>query len=197
MSDRLILLDIPGVLYSASSTTRLGGTPDSGTLKDVRFFDPVALGFIRRLFGLAGARVVVSDHWRRGIPAAILQQLDLQVEDMMPPAPGGFGAEIAAYFAKRPAPSAYVILSAAPGTMLPQQLAHLVSVDPAQGLTPDGFRRALDVLGVGCPSGMCLDVQPHPELAARLRQLQQLARLAPERFGPAAPAAAPAVLFHS
>jgi len=183
MSERLILLDIPGVLYSASSAARLGGTPDSGTLKDVRFFDPLALGFIRRLFGLAGARVVVSDAWRRGVPAAILQQLDLQIEGMMPPVAGGLGAEIAAYFAKRPAPQSYVILTASSETLRPEQLPHLVHVDPDQGLTPAGFRRALDLLGVGCPSGMCLDVQPQPELAARLRQLQRLARLAPQRFG--------------
>ena len=82
------------------------------------------------------------------------------------------------------------------GQLQPQQLRIWSAWIPRKA-DPDGFRRALDVLGVGCPSGMSLDVQPHPELAERLRQLQQLARLAPERFGPAAPAAAPATLFHS
>ena len=61
MSERLIMLDVPGVLYSSRSEARLGGIPDTGTLRDVRFFDPVALGFVRRLFGLAGARVVISE----------------------------------------------------------------------------------------------------------------------------------------
>ena len=61
MSERLIMLDVPGVLYSDRSATRLGGTPNTGTLRDVRYFDPIALGYLRRLFGIAGARVVVSD----------------------------------------------------------------------------------------------------------------------------------------
>ncbi len=153
MSERLIMLDVPGVLYSDRSAARLGGTPTSGTLRDVRFFDPIALGFLRRLFGIAGARVVVSDAWRRGTPAAILQQLDLQVEGMTPRVAGGHGAEIDAWFAQRAAPGSWVILStAAPASMTEAQRRHLVQVNPAEGLTVENFRQALDILGVACPS---------------------------------------------
>ncbi|MGO4764282.1 HAD domain-containing protein [Cupriavidus sp. 2KB_3] len=192
MSERLIMLDVPGVLYSDRSAARLGGTPTSGTLRDVRFFDPIALGFLRRLFGIAGARVVVSDAWRRGTPAAILQQLDLQVEGMTPRVAGGHGAEIDAWFTQRAAPGSWVILStAAPSSMTAAQRRHLVQVNPAEGLTVENFRQALDILGVACPSTVTPDSRVEPGLQAKLRHLQQLAREAPERFMPA-PAAAEA-----
>lgn len=190
MSERLIMLDVPGVLYSARSAARLGGMPNTGTLRDVRYFDPIALGFLRRLFGIAGARVVVSDAWRRGTPAAILQQLDLQVEGMTPRVEGGHAAEIDAYFdpttGERAAPSAWVILStAAPESMSAAQREHLVSVDPAEGLTVENFRQALDILGVACPSTVTPDSRVDADLRAKLRHLQQLARVAPSRFTPA------------
>ncbi|GLC97702.1 hypothetical protein Tamer19_71110 [Cupriavidus sp. TA19] len=185
MAERLIMLDVPGVLYSDRSRARLGGIPDSGTLRDVRFFDPIALGFVRRLFGVAGARVVVSDAWRRGTPAAILQQLDLQIEAMTPATAGGHGAEIAAYFAQAAAPVHFVILSCAAPESMPEALRdHLVSVDPALGLTLENFQQALGILGVACPS----TVMPAPKLdaglKAKLAQLQQLARENPARFAP-------------
>jgi hypothetical protein len=180
------MLDVPGVLYSDRSRARLGGIPDSGTPRDVRFFDPVALGFVRRLFGVAGARVVVSDAWRRGTPAAILQQLDLQVEAMTPPVAGGHGTEIEAYFAQGAKPIHYVILSCAAPESMPEALRErLVTVDPVVGLTVENFRQALDILGVACPS----TVMPAPKLdaglKAKLAQLQQLARDNPARFGSA------------
>lgn len=191
MSERLIMLDIPGVLYSDRSEARLGGTPGTGTLRDVRYFDPIALGFVRRLFGVAGARVVVSDAWRRGTPAAILQQLDLQVEGMTPPVSGGHGAQIDAYLAERPAPASYVILSCAPAeSMTAAQREHLVSIDPANGLTVENFRQALDILGVACPLSMSQESHVDAGLKAKLQQLQQLAREAPARFEPSAPRAA-------
>ncbi|KWR91388.1 HAD domain-containing protein [Cupriavidus sp. IDO] len=193
MSERLIMLDVPGVLYSDRSNARLGGTPNTGTLRDVRFFDPIALGYIRRLFGVAGARVVVSDAWRRGTPSAILQQLDLQVEGMTPPVAGGHSAEITAYFASRVMPSSYVILScASPESMTEAQREHLVSIDPAEGLTVGNFRQALDILGVACPSTLAPAPKLDAGLKAKLAQLQQLAREKPARFdSPAQPIAVP------
>ena len=144
MTERLIMLDVPGVLYSDRSAARLGGTPNTGTLRDVRFFDPIALGFLRRLFGIAGARVVVSHAWRRGTPAAIFQQLDLQVEGMTPAVAGGHGAEIDAWFGQHAAPGAWVILSTAPASSFSEaQRARLVRVDPAEGLTVDNFRKEI------------------------------------------------------
>ncbi len=192
MSERLIMLNVPGVLYSDRSAARLGGTPNTGTPRDVRFFDPIALGYLRRLFGIAGARVVVSDAWRRGTPAAIFQQLDLQVEGMTPPVSGGHGAEIDAWFAQRAAPGAWVILStAAPASLSATQRAHLVRVNPAEGLTVDNFRQALDILGVVCPSTVTQDSRIEPGLKTKPCHLQRLAREAPERFMPApAPAEA-------
>jgi len=185
MSERLIMLDVPGVLYSDRSAARLGGTPNTGTLRDVRFFDPIALGFLRRLFGIAGARVVVSDAWRRGTPAAIFQQLDLQVEGMTPAVHGGHAAEIGAWSAQRAMPGAWVILSTAPAASFSaEQRARLVCVDPAEGLTVDNFRQALDILGVACPSTVTPDSRVEPGLKAKLRHLQRLAREEPERFMP-------------
>jgi hypothetical protein len=191
MSERLILLDVPGVLYSDRSAARLGGRPDSGTLRDVHFFDPIALGFVRRLFGLAGARVVVSGAWQRGTPAAILQQLDLQIEGMMPTLNGDFGAEVSAWCARHGLPSSYVILSCVPGEQIAEtQREHLVSVDPAEGLTVANFRSALDKLGVACPSTLWPAPDLEAGLKARLRELQQLARIAPARYAQPAQEAA-------
>lgn len=180
MSERLIMLDIPGVLYSDRSATRLGASPRLDNASDLRFFDPIALGFIRRLFGLTGARVVVSDMWRTGGHARVLQQLDLQVEGMTPAIHGGHGQEIAAYLARRPALTDFVIFSARPESILPAQRPHLVSIDPAHGLTVDDFKAALELLGVACPSTLYPDSQPSPAVRARLLQLRNLARSAPQ-----------------
>jgi hypothetical protein len=130
--------------------------------------------------------VVVSDVWRRGTPAAILQQLDLQVEAMTPAVAGGHGAEIEAFFSQGARPVHYVILSCAAAESMPEALReHLVTVDPAVGLTLENFQQALDILGVACPS----TVMPAPKLdaglKAKLAQLQQLARENPARFGSA------------
>jgi hypothetical protein len=177
MTERLIMLDVPGVLYSDRSAARLGGLPDSGTLRDVRFFDPIAVGFVRRLFGLTGARVVISAGWGRGTPAAIFQQLDLQVEALAPEAHGGFGAQVAAFLGSRPAPQAFTILSAAGSTFGTDLREQLVEIDPTQGLTVDNFREALSMLGVACPTNLYPDSQPDPAVRARLLQLRNLARM--------------------
>jgi hypothetical protein len=65
------------------------------------------------------------------------------------------------------------------------QREHLVSVDPSEGLTVENFRQALDILGVACPSTVTPDSRVDADLRAKLRHLQQLARVAPSRFTPA------------
>lgn len=186
MTERLIMLDVPGVLYSDRSAARLGGLPDSSTLRDVRFFDPIAVGFVRRLFGLTGARVVIASDWGRGTPAAIFQQLDLQVEALAPDVQGGFGAQVAAFLASRPAPQAFTILSAAGSTFGTALREQLVETDPAQGLTVDNFRQALSMLGVACPTSLYPDSQPDPAVRAKLLQLRNLARVPALRAAQAA-----------
>ena len=111
---------------------------------------------------------------------------NLQVEGMTPDVPGGHAARIAAYFAHRPAPQAFAILTCDSASMQDEQYAHLrphvVAVNPAEGLTPANFKEALDMLGVACPSTLCLDTQPDAGLEARLQRLRRLAREAPARF---------------
>lgn len=179
MSERLILLDVPGVLYSESSAARLGGTPETGTLRDMKLFDPVALGFVRRLFGLAGARVVLPAAWGQGVRGAVIQQLDLQVQAFAPGVPGGFLAEAAAYIA-REKPASYAVVTtdvAAAAATLPGALRErLVTTNPRLGLTPDDFQRALALLGVAHPGPLYPPSEPDARVQARLLQLRRAAR---------------------
>jgi hypothetical protein len=117
---------------------------------------------------------------------------------MTPPVAGGHGAEIDAWFAQHPAPGAWVIIStAAPESLTDEQRAHLVQVNPAEGLTVDIFRKALDILGVACPSTITPDSGVDPGSGAvKAPSMQQLAREATERAScrrppPPRPASAP------
>lgn len=188
MSLRLILLDVPGVLYSDRSAARLGGKPGNGAPGDMRLFDPVALGFVRRLFGLAGARVVLPSAWSRGVRAATIQQLDLQVQAFAPAVDGGFGAEAAAWLAGADEPQSYVLLTAdaasVPAALRPRTLA----VDGRTGLTVDDFQRALDMLGVAPPHDLYPPTGPDARVQARLLQLRRAARQQPEAVSKAAAA---------
>ncbi|MCD9120976.1 HAD domain-containing protein [Cupriavidus sp. UGS-1] len=177
MSERLIMLDVPGVLFSERSAARLGGKPETGAVRELRLFDPVALGFVRRLFGLAGARVVLPHAWGVGARSTLVQQLDLQVHAFAPAAPGGFGAEVAAYLASaQPTPQNFVVLTADSASVDPSLQSRLIALDPANGLTLDDFKQALDLLGVACPNGLYPPTQPDPRLQARLQQLRRAAR---------------------
>ncbi|MGN5476227.1 hypothetical protein ACTMU2_01945 [Cupriavidus basilensis] len=70
-------------LFRPVSHARLGGIPDSGTLRDVRFFVAIALGPCPPATSAWPARTRVVGHPDAAaarLAAAILQQLDLQVE---------------------------------------------------------------------------------------------------------------------
>lgn len=188
MSQRLILLDVPGVLYSDRSAARLGGKPRNGAPGEMRLFDPVALGFVRRLFGLAGARVVLPSAWSRGTRAATIQQLDLQVQAFAPAVEGGFGAEAAAWLAGTAPPQSFVLLTADAASVPAALRPHTLAIDGRAGLTVDDFQRALDMLGVAPPHDLYPPTEPDARVQARLLQLRRAARLQPQSANAAAPA---------
>ena len=185
MSLRLILLDVPGVLYSDRSAARLGGKPETGAPSDMRLFDPVALGFVRRLFGLAGARVVLPSAWSHGTRGAIIQQLDLQVQAFAPAVAGGFGAEAAAYLASAAVPS-YVVVTADPASVPAALRPNLIATEPKVGLTLDDFQQALDLLGVAHPQALYPPTEPDAGVQARLLQLRRAALAQPGNAASAA-----------
>lgn len=171
MSDRLIMLDVPGVLCSGRSAARLGGIPQPGQPGALRRFDSVAVGFVRRLFGVTGARVVLPHEWSRGPAQALIQQLDLQVQAFAPEAAGGFAGQIDAWLARQGATCSFVVLSADPAMPASRFAAATIAVDPAVGLTVDDYRLALDKLGVADPAAACPMSTPDAALRERLRRL--------------------------
>ncbi|MBY4896971.1 HAD domain-containing protein [Cupriavidus sp. AU9028] len=171
MSDRLIMLDVPGVLFSERSAARLGGIPEPGMPGALRRFDAVAVGFVRRLFGVTGARVVLPHEWGHGAAQALIQQLDLQVQAFAPDAPGGFAGQIDAWLARQPAAPRMAVLSADPAMAMSLFGAAAIVVDPEVGLTVDDYRLALDKLGVADPAATCPSAAPDAALRERLRRL--------------------------
>lgn len=158
----VIFLDIDGVLCTPLSV-RLNWL--FRRLMERPFFDPIALGLLRRLVRRTGARVVLSSSWRysfedddpfmQAIRDHFYRTLEANgtpVWDLAPILGRSKGEEIAAWLEQHPG-AGFVILDDRPDefTGTPALKARLVEVDSMRGLRRRDFRQALDLLAGVAP----------------------------------------------
>lgn len=158
----VIFLDIDGVLCTPLSV-RLNWLFRRPMERP--FFDPIALGLLRRLVRRTGARVVLSSSWRysfedddtfmQAIRDHFYRTLEANgtpVWDLAPILGRSKGEEIAAWLEQHPG-AGFVILDDRPDefTGTPALKARLVEVDSMRGLRRRDFRQALDLLAGVAP----------------------------------------------
>lgn len=158
----VIFLDIDGVLCTPLSV-RLNWLFRRPMERP--FFDPIALGLLRRLVRRTGARVVLSSSWRYSFEDddpfmqairdhfyRILEANGTPVWDLAPILGRSKGEEIAAWLEQHPG-AGFVILDDRPDefTGTPALKARLVEVDSMRGLRRRDFRQALDLLAGVAP----------------------------------------------
>lgn len=158
----VIFLDIDGVLCTPLSV-RLNWLFRRPMERP--FFDPIALGLLRRLVRRTGARVVLSSSWRysfedddpfmQAIRDHFYRTLETNgtpVWDLAPILGRSKGEEIAAWLEQHPG-AGFVILDDRPDefTGTPALKARLVEVDSMRGLRRRDFRQALDLLAGVAP----------------------------------------------
>lgn len=153
----VIFLDIDGVLCTPLSV-RLNWLFRRPMERP--FFDPIALGLLRRLVRRTSARVVLSSSWRysfedddpfmQAIRDHFYRTLEVNgtpVWDLAPILGRSKGEEIAAWLEQHPG-AGFVILDDRPDefTGTPALKSRLVEVDSMRGLRRRDFRQALDLL---------------------------------------------------
>lgn len=158
----VIFLDIDGVLCTPLSV-RLNWLFRRPMERP--FFDPIALGLLRRLVRRTGARVVLSSSWRysfedddpfmQAIRDHFYRTLEANgtpVWDLAPILGRSKGEEIAAWLEQHPG-TGFVILDDRPDefTGTPALKVRLVEVDSMRGLRRRDFRQALDLLAGVAP----------------------------------------------
>ena len=159
----VIFLDIDGVLCTPLSV-RLNWLFRRPMERP--FFDPIALGLLRRLVRRTGARVVLSSSWRysfedddhpfmQAIRDHFYRTLEANgtpVWDLAPILGRSKGEEIAAWLEQHPG-AGFVILDDRPDEFAgtPALKARLVEVDSMRGLRRRDFRQALDLLAGVAP----------------------------------------------
>lgn len=158
----VIFLDIDGVLCTPLSV-RLNWLFRRPMERP--FFDPIALGLLRRLVQRTGARVVLSSSWRysfedddpfmQAIRDHFYRALEANgtpVWDLAPILGRSKGEEIAAWLEQHPG-AGFVILDDRPDefTGTPALKDRLVEVDSMRGLRRRDFRQALDLLAGVAP----------------------------------------------
>lgn len=158
----VIFLDIDGVLCTPLSV-RLNWLFRRPMERP--FFDPIALGLLRRLVRRTGAQVVLSSSWRysfedddpfmQAIRDHFYRTLEANgtpVWDLAPILGRSKGEEIAAWLEQHPG-AGFVILDDRPDefTGTPALKARLVEVDSMRGLRRRDFRQALDLLAGVAP----------------------------------------------
>lgn len=160
MSNRVVFLDIDGVLLSHRSCLALGGWPNDLSLASLAMFDPVALGLLRAFCETSGAVLVLSSTWRlhhswREVGDALLLPLVGQTPRLLGPR----GKEIAHWLDQQPEPVRYAILDD-DSDMLPSQMPYFVRVPGDNGFTWPEFLRLCSLFGV--TTDACFDSRPRP-----------------------------------
>ena len=168
----VIFLDIDGVLCTPLSV-RLNWLFRRPMERP--FFDPIALGLLRRLVRRTGARVVLSSSWRYSLgdrdalARRILQNLyrclaahGAPVAGIAPILGVSKGEEIAAWIARRPgAPCVILDDRADEFAAVPNLQPCLVLVDSRRGLRRRDYRRALALFHA---QTIKKEVSPHDRL---------------------------------
>jgi len=131
--DKLIFLDIDGVLNSHRSAIALGGYPYPH--KEYHKFDIVALGLIRKICKDSGAKIVLSSGWRFMIePREIAMELKLPIIDKTPHVYGVSRGEEIMYWLRSHSARKYVIIDDATD-ICREQLPYYVQVNRMDGFS--------------------------------------------------------------
>ena len=147
---KALFLDIDGVLNS-NRTDELYGTPRN--FQDMRQFDPVAIGLIRKLCEQVECSIVLSSDWRLVHTVhACANGLDLWIFDRTPYIPERpRGYEIQAWLDEHPEVETYAIVDDN-SNMLESQKEFFVQTDGREGLLYSDFIVLRHIL-MGRPGG--------------------------------------------
>jgi hypothetical protein len=145
---KVLFLDIDGVLNSRRTAVAFDGYPHSFSLDDMRRFDHVAIGLIRRLCDETGCSVALSSSWRYDYTAQeVAAALSLPVIDATPLSNGTRQMEIKAWLLAHPDVTSYAIVDDV-GPMLKSQKSRFVQTDELHGLTLTDYLNLKRILGV-------------------------------------------------
>lgn len=146
MVEKVLFLDIDGVLNSRRTAHAFGGYPHSpGSIGQ---FDAVAVALVRRVCKETGARICLSSTWRLGRDWKDLRgTLELPITHRTPRINNAKrGEEIKAWIEEYGRPVAKWAILDDDTDMLPEQLPHFVQTCPTNGLTFDNYERLMDLL---------------------------------------------------
>lgn len=147
--NKILFLDIDGVLNSTRSVTAFGNYPHPHDIEVSQSrFDWVAVGLIRKLCQETGANIVLSSTWRKGGNRQKLAKiLDLPIVGETPEKIGGHrGYEIAEWL-KSHSPKKFAIVDD-DTDMLESQLPFFVNTSHEEGLLYSDFKKLRDLLSI-------------------------------------------------
>ena len=142
-ADKILFLDIDGVLDSRRSVLAFNGYPRPGSDEK---FDPVAVALIRRLCN-NGVKIVLSSSWRIGQRETYKSILGLPIIGRTPCLEGVRGREIAQWLSSHEKPKKWAILDD-DSDMLDEQMSHFVHVDASNGLLLQDYELLCHILDV-------------------------------------------------
>lgn len=151
---KIIFLDIDGVLNSNRSCVALGGMPWPGDHKDRdwHFFDPVAVGLLRRACEKTGACCVLSSSWRMLLSVSdigdLAECLGVKIigQTRGSRGPEVRGEQIAEWVELHPEVTAWAILDD-DADMLPEQLDRFVRTNFSEGFLFEHYMQLVSLLG--------------------------------------------------
>lgn len=145
---KVLFLDIDGVLNSERSAWALGGFPHDFSEPDMRKFDHVAIGLVRKLCEETDASIVLSSSWR--IIHSVHEcanGLDLPIFDKTPNSNGNRGSQIREWLKAHPEVLTYAIVDD-DSDMLPEQKPFFVRTNVKDGLLLSDYSNLKRILGV-------------------------------------------------
>ena len=151
MADKIIFLDIDGVILSVRSAAAFGGYPWRVRKEDLKLFDPIAVGLIRRACKERGAKIVLSSVWRFTVGYKLLaERLDLPMIDSTPLNHSGEsrGGEIKKWLEQHPGVKTYAIVDD-DTDMLNEQIPFFVDVDSKNGFSWNNYEKLMVILKGG------------------------------------------------
>jgi hypothetical protein len=152
---KIIFLDVDGVLVTPRShRASPGQEKNQGGL--MGYFDPIAIGLLRRLCEITGAKVVLTSAWRYNYGPMEIQTLFLNLGfpkhhwhpmTFVPDIRGGAirGEEVAAWLQENPGVVRYVLIDDSHDYLL-DQLVNWVCPDNNEGFLLRDYEKALQIL---------------------------------------------------
>lgn len=145
---KVIFLDIDGVLNSFRSVYAHNGYPLDFSPKDLKKFDWVAVGLVKKIAEISGADIVLSSSWRKFFTTKEIEDgLGIKIVGKTPDFWGSFrGDEIKAWLKANPDYTCYCIIDD-DSDMLPEQASYFVHTSGYEGFTFKDAVRACNILG--------------------------------------------------